>query len=400
MAKSDDYGIDKLELWVDGVYTSVYDDTEPYELDWNTTVYEDGSAHVIVVRAYDINGNTSDTPAYTLTVDNSNSYPSAVTLYPIEYYNGSFLVTWSPNDDNDFSSYSLLEGTSDDINSMDTIYTTNMINDTTFTVLDIPEGYIRYYQVVVRDIYGYETGSNAEEGLSAVIWSNVYDYMDNSDWGNSIIEVDDGYWVTGVSNEQMRLTEIDLLGNIISNQIVSGGYANEIIDSGNDLFLIGGLGSWNYSAMKIFKLDYDGNILSNTYIQSDYGSGWAYGGIMAHSDDLIIVYGEMDGVAAVYALNQNFTIQDLVYVDHEMHRVKDMVKLENGYLIASSNNEQTKIVQTDLNFNFQNGTTLNGYCRSINYTDDGNVLTSLQTGENEHTLIKFNLSTFLFHLGK
>ena len=85
-----------------------------------------------------------------------------------------------------------------------------MVDDTTFTILGISEGEIRYYQVLVHDIYGYNTGSNVSQGISAIIWASVYDYMDNSDWGNSILEVDDGYWVTGVSNQQMRLFKIDL----------------------------------------------------------------------------------------------------------------------------------------------------------------------------------------------
>ena len=37
---SDNEGVDKVELWVNGVFTDVTDDTEPYSLVWNTTTYE------------------------------------------------------------------------------------------------------------------------------------------------------------------------------------------------------------------------------------------------------------------------------------------------------------------------------------------------------------------------
>ena len=395
---SDDSGIDKLELWVDGVYTSIYDDTEPYQLNWNTTIYEDGSAHVIVVRAYDINGNTSDTPAYTLIVDNSGSYPSAVILNPVVYDNisGSFVVTWSASIDNDFVSYTLLEGMSDDINNMETIHTANMVDDTTFTILGISEGEIRYYQVLVHDIYGYNTGSNVSQGISAIIWASVYDYMDNSDWGNSIIEVDDGYWITGVSDQQMRLFKIDLLGNIISDQIISNGYANEIIRlEDGSLFLIGGAGAWNSSVQVIYKLDDSGNIIEGTDIESQYASAWAYGAVVGPSSSpMLYVYGEMDGSAVIHSVSQSLgSSQELVYTDQQMHRVKDMIKIDDGYVIASSNNEQTKIVKTDFDFNLTAQQTLDGYSRSINVTSDGNILLAMQTGDPEHQLIKLNLAT-------
>ena len=64
---SDDEGVAKVELWVNGVSTGVTDDTEPYSLDWNTTTYEGGS-YVITVRSYDTSGNTTDSDPITLTV--------------------------------------------------------------------------------------------------------------------------------------------------------------------------------------------------------------------------------------------------------------------------------------------------------------------------------------------
>ena len=48
---TDNEGVEKVELWVDGVSTGVTDNTEPYSLDWNTTTYDNGS-YVITVRSY------------------------------------------------------------------------------------------------------------------------------------------------------------------------------------------------------------------------------------------------------------------------------------------------------------------------------------------------------------
>ena len=60
-------GVEKVELWVNGLYTGVSDNTEPYSLDWNTTTYEDGS-YVITIRSYDTSGNTTDSDPMTLIV--------------------------------------------------------------------------------------------------------------------------------------------------------------------------------------------------------------------------------------------------------------------------------------------------------------------------------------------
>jgi hypothetical protein len=67
---TDNESIEKVELWINGVATSITDTTEPYSLEWNTTLYEDGS-YVITVRSYDTSGNVTDSDPITLTIENS-----------------------------------------------------------------------------------------------------------------------------------------------------------------------------------------------------------------------------------------------------------------------------------------------------------------------------------------
>ena len=67
---NDNEGVDRVELWVDEISTSVIDKTEPYSMEWNTTIYEDSSIHTIMVRSYDINDNKTDSDPITLIVDN------------------------------------------------------------------------------------------------------------------------------------------------------------------------------------------------------------------------------------------------------------------------------------------------------------------------------------------
>ena len=77
---SDNEGVDKVELWVNGVTTGVTDNTEPYSFDWNTTTLEDGN-YTIIIRSYDTSENTTDSEPITLTVDNSSLYDCAGVLY-------------------------------------------------------------------------------------------------------------------------------------------------------------------------------------------------------------------------------------------------------------------------------------------------------------------------------
>ena len=67
---SDNEGVEKVELWVNGVSTGVTDDTEPYSLVWNTTTHEYGE-YTIIVRSYDESGNITNSDPIILTVDNS-----------------------------------------------------------------------------------------------------------------------------------------------------------------------------------------------------------------------------------------------------------------------------------------------------------------------------------------
>ena len=70
---TDNKEVDKVELWVDGISTGIIDETEPYSLKWVTTEIEHGT-YTIIVRAYDSNGNTTDSNPIILTVSNQSDY--------------------------------------------------------------------------------------------------------------------------------------------------------------------------------------------------------------------------------------------------------------------------------------------------------------------------------------
>jgi len=141
---TDNEGVKHVELWVDGVSTNVTDNTEPYSLKWNTSVYDDNSTHIITIRSYDKNNNKTDSDPISLIVDNSNFRPSSSEILGVFYRNNYFYIKWSKNLDDDFYSYSLYESVHSDMSDANEILTSTNINDTTFNINGIVLNEYRY----------------------------------------------------------------------------------------------------------------------------------------------------------------------------------------------------------------------------------------------------------------
>ena len=71
---SDNEGVDRVELWVNGATTNLTDISEPYSFNWNTTLIDNGN-YTITIRSYDTSDNTTDSDPIILTVDNTQSNP-------------------------------------------------------------------------------------------------------------------------------------------------------------------------------------------------------------------------------------------------------------------------------------------------------------------------------------
>ena len=222
---NDNDEISKVEFFIDN--SLAFTDSEsPYEYDWNTTTYETGSEHTVKVISYDASDNSTESQPIMLIVDNSESFPNPVELYPISYQNGSFTISWSQNNDSDFSSYILYESMSEDMGGETLIYETDMITDTTYVVTGIDGEETRYYRAVVQDLAGLQSGSNIEFGYR---YPGVTFGGSGGDWGESVQQTTDGgYIITGYTysfgngESDFWLIKTDANGNEEWNQTFGG----------------------------------------------------------------------------------------------------------------------------------------------------------------------------------
>jgi len=256
---TDNAGIDKVELWVDGGFTGISDDTEPYKLGWNTTTYEDGSSHVIVVRAYDKNENTSDSSPLTLTVDNSGAVPTAVDVN-VRYADGTFIVSWTKNNDPDFKSYFLYESDLDDISAGILLYETTDQSDTTYTVGGIGLGDMRYYWVTVKDTFDFESTSDFALGVS-----HIFSATFPSQWYDPDIE--------GGTFELYLLIHDDE-GNLMADTLITNGSTYFITPSSTITTLSDKI---SITTVEIyFNDDGTANVYPTTNFSVNIGSDWKW----------------------------------------------------------------------------------------------------------------------------
>lgn len=146
--------VEKVELWLDGSFTGIYDISEPYSLEWNTTTYENRT-FTITVRSFDVSGNAADSSPFSLTVDNSLSVPTAISIASISYGPGGFTITWDKSIDGDFESYSLDKSLFPDMNNHSQIFSSLDIDDTVYVDSDIDPLVFQYYRVTVTDSLNY-----------------------------------------------------------------------------------------------------------------------------------------------------------------------------------------------------------------------------------------------------
>jgi|TARA_B100000315_G_scaffold220368_1_gene223007 hypothetical protein len=196
---NDNKTVKSTELWISGVPSGLLDDTEPYSFEWNTMTYKDGQ-YTLTVRVYDESDNAADSVPINVIVDNTLAAPATPELYDITYANNQFFVSWSINEDDDFSSFELYESMSQNMSEEKVIYDTNVATATSYTVSSVSVGQRRYYRVKAIDSWGFESYSEVKEG-SAFLAPLVF--IDDFEFGIQGWRTyeSDGYWVSSVNGK-------------------------------------------------------------------------------------------------------------------------------------------------------------------------------------------------------
>ncbi len=186
---TDNVGIEKVELWLDGVSTGLTDNTEPYSIAWNTTQYVDGSTHVVTVRAYDMNDNKGDSEPVTITIDQTNAYPMAINVNSVHYTLTEMTVNWSRSSDNDFASYELLYSeTNGGIQSSLGIFTD--INSTSFSLTDFDPFIENWFQIRVTDIWGLQTIGSRKANTIESAPTAAFSFTPNNGYTGTLFSFD------------------------------------------------------------------------------------------------------------------------------------------------------------------------------------------------------------------
>jgi Leucine-rich repeat (LRR) protein len=149
---SDNEGVEKVELWVNGVTTGLTDNSEPYSFDWNTTTLEDGN-YTIIIRSYDTSENTTDSEPVVLTIDNSLSVPQGGNVTSITYTITEMTVEWEQSSDGDFKDYKVLYSETESGNK-DTIQTYTDKSTTSYTITEFNPLIENWFWVQVTDTLG------------------------------------------------------------------------------------------------------------------------------------------------------------------------------------------------------------------------------------------------------
>jgi len=161
-----------------------------------------------------------------------DSPPTQSVLYPITYSDG-FQISWSQNIDNDFQSYKLYESLSEDMSNWTLVYETN---DRTNTSFDLTLEVLKYYMILVEDVWGLQSISNMEVGdYYFELWGEGYSVLNTTDFDISNNQLT-GSIPPEIGN-LTNLTFLDLGNNQLTGEIPSemGNLTNlTFLDLGNN----------------------------------------------------------------------------------------------------------------------------------------------------------------------
>lgn len=362
----DNEGIEKVELWVDGDSTGINDYSVPFEMEWNTVLFEDNSVHNIKVRSYDVNENMADSDPINLEVDNSGSHPTNIELFPINYDNGTFSIIWSQNNDTDFSIYKLYESNSHDMSEKILVAEINVKTDTSIFLSDILPNQQLYFQLDVVDTLGLKTKSNIVLGHSYSWKVFEGEYNTSNDMGRIVIQtLDGGYMVVSSTWGQLYggldlwLIKTDSKGDEEWNRVF-GGFGHEFAYGAQQTTD----GGFVIIGSSLIKTDSQGNEewvnenIGGRSVQQTEDGGYIITGTVntpgRDDNDIWLIKTDSNGNEE---WNRMFGIENYNESGWSVQQTND-----DGYIIAGSNKSllKTIVIKTDFQGNEEWNKTIDG----------------------------------------
>ncbi|MDA9934991.1 hypothetical protein N9C41_00240, partial [Candidatus Marinimicrobia bacterium] len=227
------------------------------------------------------------------TTNNIENPPTSSILNPIVYENGSFVISWSQNNEDDFKSYTLYESESEDMSDKTEIFKTEEIIETIYTVTEMVEK-TRYYQIELSDFWELKTLSDVKRGIGFTVFTKIFGGSENEDGYSVQQTTDGGYIITGRTgsygngSSDVWLIKTDFQGNDEWNQTFGGSgvdfgnYVQQTIDGG--YIITGIIGTNENTSLDVYliKTDFQGN---EEWNQTFGGSDEDYGRFIQQTTD-------------------------------------------------------------------------------------------------------------------
>ncbi len=157
---SDDVGIYRVELIVDGVPTGSFDEKAPYILSWDTRSYKKDSHHNIIVKVIDLFSHVAYSDTLILIVNNSSNPPTIPTdICDITYNRTQIIIKWHKTQAPMFAYYELFHSLSF-YGQKNSLAIKSSVIDTTQGLTGLDPNQMNWFWIAIMDTLGYQvTGS-------------------------------------------------------------------------------------------------------------------------------------------------------------------------------------------------------------------------------------------------
>lgn len=391
---TDNKKVSKVELWINGEYSGVFDESEPYKLEWNTSTYENGT-YTITIRSFDSSENVTDSEPIILILDNSEWFgrywggESEVRGNCIDITSdGGFIIvgsTWFFGDPS--CEVYLIKTDSEGNEIWNKMIGGSDIDRGYFVQSTMDGGYVisgntRSFGIENPELWLIKTDSNGNVQWDKTFGGHVRELSHNTvqqtnDGGYIITSTTDSF---GNGDYDAWLIKTDSNGNVQWDKTFGSDdhdYAHSVLQTTEGGYaVLGRTNSGNSDSQTwLIKTDSNGNISWNKTIES--------GGRLFQetSDSGFIITGRQNGETALIKTDSNGVVEwENTYEGDDPNAIQQTT--DGGYVIAGGyynvDNWDVHILKTDSNgneeWNHHYGLDGNDWAESVKQLSNGGYI--------------------------